>query len=271
MIASNTLYGPSKQTGTQTCYMVCPICKSSGWNFYVNNDTGAYYCFADQHTSPHGGKITNGHFDKRGVKRKNVELPHKWKEIELEGTALSDECIKYLSQRGISRRLAKTLGIVGGCGKFSGRLLIPFFGKDMRVLFYSGRAYLQHATIHLNKPKYLHSRGTKPIYVPRVPSKQPLFLVEGPFDAIAFAQRGFQSAALCGQSITPAQLAMLVDEGPEEIIVCLDRGCELQAGALVNKLGMHFASVRMAQCPAKDPGAMTEKDFYGFFQTYLSK
>jgi DNA primase len=94
----------------------------------------------------------------------------------------------------------------------SGRILIPWPRPDGSIVYWQARARGDE------KPKYVGSKGSKPLFVPQffqtpAPGGKPV-LVEGPFDAIRLAEfkhelKGYVPICLGGKSLSATQEGQL--------------------------------------------------------------
>lgn len=182
--------GDYRVSGDQLNYMVCPVCRSCGWNTYVNPSTGAWYCFAMKHEGKRGGKInTSDLSDERRVELlQQLRNPDgdelTWPEITLPAwKPLSDMAKAYLARREIMPSMVRKLGLVES--QTDSRVIIPYYGPQHRIIHWVGRQYID-SRVTKKEPKYIAASGPKPMYM--LPKWEPVMhavLVEGPLDAIA--------------------------------------------------------------------------------------
>lgn len=183
---------------------------------------------------------------------------------------------RYLADRGVSRRLARKLGM-GWCGarlcddapkacefpegsrlcteydrcRYAHRVVLPFSCPN-------GRSFTTRTTEPDAEPKYLNPPTPKGRLLYGWPLVEPggdVVLVEGPFDAIRLAAHGLAALAVMGLSLSSAQRSLLTQLRPASITLMLDAGVETEAqGMAASVLGVGGA-VYIAQLPAGlDPG-----------------
>lgn len=223
-------HGPSRSSGNQVCYRHCPVCGSDKWKVYVNPVTGAWYCFAGQHSG--GGKVDVGMGEHRGQEirdlldgKHQVARPE-WPEVTLPTFhALSTGAERYLERRGLIGG-AKQFGLVEMAD--SPRILIPYRGPNGRYVYWSSRSY----SVLADGPKYLAASGKHPLYVlPRWRAYEDLVLVEGAFDAMAvYLTTGRPVAALGGKSLPKYLEPDLMEMCTRKLTIMLDG--DALAGAL---------------------------------------
>ncbi len=168
-----TPIGPSRSSGNETRYKYCPACGRAGWTVSMNDDSGAWSCYACE--AGGGGMLTTHDALRRSMQPRTV---NKWNPVPLPAwEPLSRTARKYLRDRNIHH--PEKFGIVET--QESTRLLIPYFGEIGQPIYWTTRAYMPDG-----RPKYVSASGRKPLYVlPRwVPQKMTI-IVEGPFDAMA--------------------------------------------------------------------------------------
>ncbi len=198
--------GPSRASGTQLNYMLCPVCGSTGWKTYVNPQDGKWFCFARAHSA--GGRVEVDDWTDE-AQRELLELlsgasttgsGEPWPEVDLPSwMTLTAPAERYLDRRGILPELRGPLGLVEMAT--SPRILVPYRGNQGQIIYWTARAYASWAA---DAPKYLSAPGTHPLYMlPRWEPVDTAVLVEGVFDAIAVWQATqLPTIALGGKSLS---------------------------------------------------------------------
>jgi len=253
------LRGDPRPSGNQLVYEHCPVCGHGGWKFYVNPDTGGWFCFAGSHNS--GGfivpQVTWGDCSMTKLLQQMVQeatAVAEWPEIEVPSPKpLGELAHCYLYRRGISPNYARILGLCESyC--YPGRVVIPVFWRGTMV-YWTARAYTDVY------PKYLSAPGKRPLYVvlPEDNIPSPVVLVEGPFDAIRVAQAGYTGVALLGKTLPAHCRSILQFTVPENtpVKILLDNDqATAHAVRLANQLYGQFEDVRIHLLPNqyKDPG-----------------
>ena len=176
-------------------------------------------------------------------------------------------CLEYLEARGFDDPLLLAARYdlrYARLGKWSGRLLIPYYEKG-DLVSWTGRALSPRS-----EPKYLMraDTGSGLLYVPMVADYDCGVIVEGPLDALKIAAAGrrdrFHAAALCGKALNPAKLLRI----KEFLLRCthtflaLDADVPLiqimQTMAVVRPLvpSRHIERLRLPE-GRKDPGELS--------------
>jgi len=166
--------------------------------------------------------------------------------------------------RGVSKEL---LGDLKVCRNMSlGRLVFPIKVNGM-IQGYTMRALLGQ------KPKYLHSHGIKfsdllyPYdYVKNKGTKgKPLFVTEGPFDALRLIELGYNALCMFGvDSWSPYKTSLLLTLAPSCVIILLDndkagfKGMWKLAGKL-HKYLKTFVPSNYREVSFTDPGEITKE------------
>jgi len=202
--------GVSRQSGGQINFQDCPVCGSDGWKMYVDPETGKWFCHAGGHGGggqieigqpSHVSQVQKGLLDMLDPQRHVATV--KWPEVIMPPFhKLSHQAHTYLTARGVSDHMIKTMGIVEEYDRY--RVLVPYFDDEGKLVYYAGRRYSNHLG---NGPKYMTSYGKHPLYVPRRRVLNlKIVLVEGMFDAIAVAQHTECMAVAMGGKSLPKYL-----------------------------------------------------------------
>lgn len=172
--------GDSRESGTQICYQLCPICNSDGWNVYIAQDTGLWLCFK----CGAKGKVLTNHesimpADAPGQMPALNDLP----EIDLppfrRSTQMSQECWDYLRSRGVSATDIYRYMLVEDLTGTA--VIIPYYAPNGKQIYWSMRKFGQHK----KETKYMGAPGKHPIFFFPGAAQEPTVIVEGAFDAMA--------------------------------------------------------------------------------------
>lgn len=216
--------GESRASGNQINYKNCPVCGSTSWKLYVNPETGAWYCFAGGHSA--GGKVEAGSAMDLTVRTQDmmaklgaaagraIDRMIAWPEVELPPfTQLSVEARAYMENRGFDQDVVEKHGIVEWEDK--GRVLIPYFDRSGRIIYWNARTYRDHT------PKYLAAPGRHPLYIAQwTQAPRRVIIVEGTLDAIALQRvmPAFQVVALGGKSVPKYLMGDLREQTSRSIL-----------------------------------------------------
>lgn len=249
------LVGPSKASGTQICYQMCPECGSTEWKFYLNPTTGKYFCFAGRHSA--GGIIDIGApFDPMAQVRErltqNRETITTWPDVDMpDFCPFGHRAKTYLEQRGFSPGLCARHGWAEH--RTEERILVPFRGPAGRWIYWTARGYAPQ--VH---PKYMSAPGKHPLYVlPDWRPRRTAYLVEGVFDAMAVYQHcGEPAVALCGKSLPKYLVPDLLYLVHTDIIIMLDSDAMAQSLRIMRQLSHARRTQIVPLPPGEDPASM---------------
>ena len=254
--------GPSKPSGEQICFRICPVCGSDKWKVYVNPDTGKWLCFAGSCGAR--GVVDMGMAEEpRAAGQDILDTLERslrgaglmeWPEIDLPPFhELTFPARRYLTRRGIDEERTRQLGLVEWADK--SRILIPYFDRAGTLVYWNSRRYSER----LGKgPKYLTAPGKHALFV-REGSSTILVIVEGVFDALACEDAGYSAVALGGKSL-PSYLVrnlLTVAAGYGTIVVALDSDALDSALRIRAQLSDRMAVKIVTPPTGKDPGDMS--------------
>lgn len=159
---------------------------------------------------------------------------------------------QYVRRRDVFEYVEAIGGGAVLSGRFEGRVLLPHVVAG-KWAGYTARA------IDGREPKYLHAKGMdrrRTLWgMQWVPDDfEPIWLVEGPFDALPLFPYG---VAAFGKSVTPEQVDMLA-KMDRPIVVALDGDAWAEGRALAMRITLRrHKDVRWAKLPpGKDPGVI---------------
>lgn len=253
--------GPSRTSGEQIVFQICPVCGSQRWKTYVNPVTGLWYCHAPEHSG--GGAVDVGS-PLAGQGRAILDLLERpgatpqidWPEVRVPAwERVTGRARRYLLKRGVTVGQAERLGIAEMQDKM--RVIVPYFGPDGSIIYWTARKYSDLE----DGPKYLAASGKHPLYV--LPSWHPaeiVVVVEGVFDAIAaHAATGITTVALGGKALPRYLVGDLLGVASRRIVVCLDADALSDALKLRSRL-MSKREVTVVPLPlGEDPASMGPK------------
>lgn len=157
------------------------------------------------------------------------------------------DCVKYLS----SRKIPTDGMMVCTAGKYSNRIIIPYYGKHKELIYWNGRA-LGYGPRYLGPDRDEVKVGKEDVvYFYEWPKPgSTVYLTEGEFDSISLCLSGLGSAAVGGKEVFDKQMEML-----REYRVCLSfDGDERGREALHNvgiKLLRNGFSITFVQPPSQ--------------------
>ena len=262
--------GPTRSSGSQTVYQLCPTCGDDQWHVYMDPSTGIWMCFAGIHGA--GGKVDIGlPPDDPGAIMDHMVRTRYDQEWEPEECAvpatgpLNVPAASYLLRRGIHPLAAENYLL--RCMSGTTRILVPFYWKGQCV-YWTARSYVPGQEL-----KYLSAPGKHALYLP--PLCQCVFsggafqiiLVEGVFDAMAVGctynrPLSVIPVALCGKTLPRYLLRNLLtlSGGCGIIYVMMDNDATHAAYKISRQLEPYYDSVRIIQLPTgEDPASLHAK------------
>lgn len=197
-------------------------------------------------------KYENGDSEDEEEEEFTISLPQDfrplWKE---QNDIVSTHALNRLKDRGLSYGDVVKHEI-GYCrfGDYKKRIIIPSFGRDRNLNYFVGRAIWSSQYL-----KYKNPPAPRDSIVPfgsMVNWREPVTLVEGPFDAIACRRN---AVPLLGNNLPESLACRLIEADTEEIRVALDADMKSVALKIAERfLGEGF-TVKLIELPdGKDPG-----------------
>lgn len=183
--------GEYRMSGDQRIYEDCFNCGKHN-KLYMNDDTGAYYCFSCEVRGCTNMAPTTGKLQQMLAPK---PVSEGWPEARVpDYEPLGKMARRYLTNRGILR--PEEFGMVQVRGE--PRILIPYYGEYGRIIHWTTRSFMDDG-----KPKYITAPGRHPLYVlPEMGEYEDVVYVEGVFDAIIhWLATGIPTVALGGKSV----------------------------------------------------------------------
>lgn len=237
----------------------CPLCELKSGKadrkqcLGLEVTTGHWHCFrcgarglladVDIPTSPRAPAVANV-----------VDLPDGFFELYREpgrSAFMAEGARDYLADRGVDEVVGRAARI-GAClvGRYRGRIVVPVYAPEGALVGWSARDFLGQS-----ERKYLYPEGMRRALIMYnaaallVDSTEPVFVVEGVFDALALWPDG----AGCLGKPSPPQVEML-RATTRPVVVLLDGDAWRESFGLASKLrafGKRAGSVRLP--PKTDP------------------
>jgi DNA primase len=147
------------------------------------------------------------------------ELPESFRYISHSNNGeINLKAIRYVSDE---RKIDPVKWRMGYCfnGRYQGRLIIPFFDKNDKIIYWIGRS------LYNQEPKYLNFNGLNKQDL--LFSKdwnfenQDVFVTEGVFDMISLSECGFNAVSIQGAAISENQIKFLIKA--RNIILAFDK------------------------------------------------
>ena len=181
-----------------------------------------------------------------------------------------DSTHPYLAARGIEAATAEKFGIgfYGGCGMFSGRLVIPIHDARGELVAYCGRA------IDGTQPRYRFPSGFLKAEVlfnlhrAAAVGQQTAIVVEGFFDCLRLHQAGMAAVvALMGAALYESQQRQLLERFRHVILMLDGDEAGRRATATIAAHLQQHASIRVIHLPdAVQPDQLSTEAIRQFLQ-----
>lgn len=165
-----------------------------------------------------------------------------WPEMSTNGRDI-DDCKNYLVDRGLSAEVAEESGWYPShnAGDYFLRIVIPAITMKLGHVYWQARAVSPKAIIRYQTPKGPRHGALIYIAAEKVEPSQDVVVVEGPMDALAVAECGYDAVALMGMQPgdeAVQHLIKLVDQ--RYTLIVLDNEPVAQGAAV--KLAAQLAS-----------------------------
>lgn len=148
------------------------------------------------------------------TKEIKLKLPeHSYPILDLpEWNPFRKKAEKYLNKRKIEIQ-----GFyVCTAGNYRGRIVLPYYNKEGKLIYYNCRALNNEIPKYLGPPKEKVKIGkSNVIFIPKYPPKnEKIYITEGEFDALSILQSGLYAGALGGKNLSNYHLNILKDYIP---------------------------------------------------------
>lgn len=256
----------------------CVFCEDTGYHLYVNTQKKLWHCFKcnaagrTNITEVSMNQIYLNTTDQLETEEETEFIPLRLPPIHKD--TLTRTAIRYLEARGVYESDCQRHKIYAASPKdprWFGRIIIPCNARSGYADYYVGRAYTR-----LHFPKYINPNTNKRqgFFSPDVPDSKreqmwgpsELLIVEGPFDFIKASRHG-PCLALLGKELSDVIARRIVSDYDTAYIL-LDQGLPEKKAALKIKGKLDpFIETIVLDCPKKDPGEMSPRDFREMFES----
>lgn len=188
--------------------------------------------------------------------RNNISLPIGFKSL-FEESELKELANDYLSGRGFDLEYLDDLGF-GFCDEFIpdfnknyyGYIIIPFI-KMSKLYYYNARTFIGAELRYKNPKAELFGIGKSEIIwnEDALYLEDKIFIMEGVFSALTVKELGI---ALGGKAISQIQKEKIINSDVEEVVICLDVGCNKESFAIAKDL-IKYKKVKVLTLKDGDP------------------
>lgn len=215
------------------------------------------------------------YFHERSTNKSTVDNTT-WPLMSIDGVDM-DDCNQYMSDRGLSWALAEASGWYPSrkAGDNFLRIVIPALTTKQGHVYWQARAISKNVYIRYQSPK--GPRHGALVRVRAFPEGEPtleVVIVEGPMDALAVAECGYDSVALMGMSPGPdalVHLAKLVDLRPALIVLDNEQAAQSNASEIAMRLASRGSAAHVEKLRyVKDIAAMKHKDRQSWLDDTIS-
>ena len=204
---------------------------------YVNTETGLWTCFKSGekgnliHLVSHienvpytsalnfmKRKAFNSGADLFNVSTLNVENKaievtrtidgdsREWLEVNPKSDINSSSNLKRLASKfARDRKLSSFKFFVGSTGRYSKRIIIPYFTEEGKPFYFQARTLIDRDPKYLNPSKGLYGIKTSEILYPYDETKEYVIVTEGPLDAMSLRAAGFNATCTQGCKMSTIQ------------------------------------------------------------------
>jgi DNA primase len=273
-LVTDILGEPKSQYGRGGQYQFnCPICSAEKgvkydgkYNLEVNLDKNVYNCWSCIENHGSLKRLVGLWGNKNHKKRLKILLPD---DVEIQNEEEKDlfdglpkeyiyllsnyksetkeKAIKYLGKRGLTNKHIEKYKLgYAEKGKYKGRVIIPSYGTDDKVNFFTTRTFTNQ------KPKYLNPKTEKSdiIFNEKLLSwYSTIYFVEGPFDHLVVPN----SIPGLGKIMSDEVFKKIHDNAMSDIIILQDGDAWKDSVELYKKLntGKLYNRVKIIKLPEK--------------------
>lgn len=130
-----------------------------------------------------------------------------------------------------SRKLSINGLYICNDGRYKGRIIIPYYDRQGKLIYFNGRALGNSKCKYLGPPKEIGVGKEDVVYMagPWPPANSLVYICEGEFNAISLRQAELNAAACGGKNMGEKQALLLSDY---RAVLCLDRDNAGKSGTL---------------------------------------
>lgn len=140
---------------------------------------------------------------------KTIELPPKTYLIDKAPENWYQKCLHYLSGRKLE---TKGLFINLGERKYFGRIIIPYWSPDNKLIYFNGRTIIDDEPKYKGPDKTLGVGKGDVLYFTSYPKEgEKIYLCEGEIDAISLKNMGLFAVACGGKELSEKQASFLAN------------------------------------------------------------
>lgn len=116
------------------------------------------------------------------------------------------KCIYYLNNRKISYQKL----FICISGKYHGRIIIPYYTKDNKLIYFNGRTIVDSNLRYRGPEKDIGVGKEDVLYFTNHPNENDkVYVCEGEFDAMSLSEAGFNAVACGGKNLSDKQASLL--------------------------------------------------------------
>jgi DNA primase len=283
--------GPDYASSGEEMVLLCPLCDDHKPRLYCNRRSGQWIC----HNCDERGTVWS--FLERvlqldpmtvyrlareflGTKREavasepaktdapEVELPEGSMPLDDPQFPLQQPFWRYATQRGLTPELVRRYGLMYCLtGYYAYRLIVPIRTGE-RLVGWIARDITGRAEKKVLAPP--GAKFSQALFNVEHVERQPVLLVEGVFDAMAWPDR---AVATLGAKLSPTQRSMLHKAGLHDIVVLYDGDDAGRQGSRKVARELHHSgfNVQVAQLPeGLDPGSASSVQLHTALETARS-
>lgn len=140
------------------------------------------------------------------VTRTIDEDSREWLEVNPKADINSSSNLKRLASKfAVERKLSSFKFFVGSTGRYSKRIIIPYFTEAGKPFYFQARTLVDRDPKYLNPSKGLYGIKTSEILYPYDKTKEYVMVTEGPLDAMSLRAAGFNATCTQGCKMSTVQ------------------------------------------------------------------
>jgi DNA primase len=267
--------------GGETLYF-CPCCNHHKPKLSVNLETQNWKCWICGHSHDTRGKSIRTLFKFLKVPKKLYEglkqlkliqgdyehktetvdevlrLPDEFKSLCYKQNDFSyNHAIHYLKKRGITPAEILKYNI-GYCdkGEYEKRIILPSYDENGQLNYFVGRTWIPDHPLKYKNPKVSKNVVGFEMFLSYT---QPLYLVEGIFDAIAIKRNAIP---LFGKTLPEELVFKIIMNGVKDVYIILDNDALFNVMKNTEELQSYGINVHAVKLNEKDPSEMGYKKIH---------